>query len=154
MRCLRKRGGRFVRDTRGATAVELAMVIGPMLRLASGTLDFALLLWRTASLDNAALVLHKEIRPRATAPREYQAAFCHAAGSLVSCDDGALTLRVVRLGNSNYDSSRDRVGYSGREEDPFLIRVNYRHAFMTPMANSVLPNRILVTRYRLYGEYE
>ena len=154
MRCLRKRGGRFVRDTRGATAVELAMVIGPMLRLASGTLDFALLLWRTASLDNAALVLHKEIRSRTTPPGEYQAAFCRAAGSLGSCDDGALTLRVVRLGNSNYDSSRDRVGYSGVQEDPFLIRVNYRHAFMTPMVSSVLPSRILVTRYRLYGEYE
>ena len=67
--------------------------------------------------------------------------FCRAAGSLVSCDDGALTLRVVRLGNSNYDSSRDRVGYSGREEDPFLIRVNYRHAFMTPMVSSVPSQR-------------
>ena len=95
MRCLRKRGGRFARDTRGATAVEFAMVIGPMLLLAFGTFDFALLLWRTASLDNAALVLHKEIRSRTTPPGEYQAAFCRAAGSLVSCDDGALTLRVT-----------------------------------------------------------
>ena len=136
MRCLRKRGRRFVRDKRGTTAVEFAMVIGPMLLLAFGTLDFALLLWRTASLDNAALVLHKEIRSRATAPAEYQAAFCQAAGSLVSCDDGSLTLGVVRLGDSNYDSSRDRVGYSGLQEDPFLIRVNYRHAFMTPMISS------------------
>ncbi len=45
---------RFARATGGATAVEFAMVVGPLLLLVFGTVEYARMLWMSSALQSTA----------------------------------------------------------------------------------------------------
>lgn len=50
-----RKGRRFQRDTSGATAVEFALVIGPLLLLVVGTIEAGRLMWTSHALDEVAI---------------------------------------------------------------------------------------------------
>lgn len=47
--------GRFLRDTSGATAVEFALVLGPLILLVIGSIEVGRLLWSGHGLNEAAI---------------------------------------------------------------------------------------------------
>ena len=45
----------FLRDTRGATAIEFALVVGPLILLLLGTIEVGRLMWSGHALDEVAI---------------------------------------------------------------------------------------------------
>jgi Flp pilus assembly protein TadG len=146
---------KFRKDKSGATAIEFAILAGPVLLVLLGTMEFSILLWRMSSLDHAALVLHREIRRGSTTAANYQQVFCDAGGPMVDCSQNSLELRVNRLtAQADYESERRRAGFSANTAEPFLMHIRYRHQFLIPGLFNVVPTSIKVSNYYLYGDYE
>lgn len=72
---------RFGRDRRGATAVEFAMVAGPLLLLLLGTMEFGRLMWLRQALEETATAGARCMgipQPECTAGGAYDAATARA----------------------------------------------------------------------------
>ena len=139
----------FARNCEGATAVEFAIVVVPVLLLLLGIVDFSILTWRVANLDHAAIELHGSIRQGIAAAGTYRQIFCDASGALVSCDPDALSLRVAPLDNIASDVMSS--GYAVVQGQPFIIQAQYKHSFLIPFIDQMIPGESVETSLVLYG---
>lgn len=147
-RTWRRRLRLFRRNRDGAMAVEFAILIAPLLAIVLGIIDFALLYWRAANLDQAALQVHSEVRQGLTNAGDYRQRLCDAAGALIACDSN-LAIRVAPLPNVQTGAFSDSFALT--PDEPFVLQVRHTGMTFTPFLSNVLPNDIIETRLTIYG---
>lgn len=146
---------RFRRDRSGATAVEFGMIAFPLIMLLVVIAEFSILMFNKASVDSAALELHKQVRLGAANSGNYRSLFCNFGGGL-RCDSQTLRLRVAPLNIGSRATTQGNVQESFRPVagEPFLLEAQYNHSFIITVFNALVPQRVLVSRMAFYGDIE
>ena len=153
---LRRFGGRFGGDQRGATAVEFAMVITPFLFMLYCIFEFALVGMVTLSLDSATSEAARRIRTgegqkSAMTAADFKTNVCGAMGWLQSECSGALNVDVRvfptfanqtapnPVSGGAFDQSNLQFAMGG-PGDIVLVRTFYKWKLLTPALQSALSN--------------
>lgn len=88
--------GRFIRDRRGATAIEFAIVVGPFIFLVGGIIEFGFMLFTEYTLQNAVQDAARQIQVGkvrsassnllpVTQPAAFKTLICDRAPNLKDC---------------------------------------------------------------------
>lgn len=143
---------RFARDDRGATAIEFAMIAGPLVFMIMACFELALVVLVSVSLDNATEVAAREIRTGITTKGNsslevFRQKVCDNMGWLgASCMDNlkvdvntydsfALVPTLDPIKDGNFDDSEFGydVGAGGKIQ---LVRAYYSWTLITPFLDA------------------
>ena len=150
---------RFARARRGAVAVEFAFVAFPFLLLLFGTLELALVLMVSMTLETATSDAARAIRTGefqtsgATGKNDFQKMVCDRMSWLQSDCTGKLTVDVETFAVDDFQSmansaTRDPKTFDknttcfspGGPADVVMVRTYYEWTIFTPLLNDALVN--------------
>jgi hypothetical protein len=88
------------RDVSGSTAIEFAVVIGPMLLMTLGIFDVGLQAWKQSALQNGIVHVERLVRTGAAATMplsDLRGVLCRNRGNLGGghCDDVGVDIRII-----------------------------------------------------------
>lgn len=142
--------GRFRRDTRGVAAIEFALVVGPFLVLALGTIEVALIHLMRSSVSNAVEAASRPIYTGAAGCATVQSVkeeICTRI-SIQSNTNCQANLKVVLEELSGFNGQRLAVDTEfdditnfvdpGASESTMLLRTYYRWDVLFPMMDQLL----------------
>ena len=148
---------RFLRARRGATAVEFAMIAGPLLMLIFGILELALVFMVSTTLETATAQAARPIRPGelqasgASRADQFKKAVCDRMSWLGSTCLANLYVDVRTY--SDFTSLRDDPSLGAKSMDPdstcwspggptdiVLVRTYYVWRIFTPLISRALVN--------------
>jgi Flp pilus assembly protein TadG len=119
---------RRLRDSRGATLLEAAIVTPLLLIFTFGIMDFALLLWVWLALQNGASLATRQSITANPTPASIRAAMRDATPAL-TLDDGAFTFSHISPGGAVW------VAGVGGPNDIGKVTVRYTWTLVTPVVS-------------------
>lgn len=142
-----------IKDKRGATAVEFAFVAVPFIWMLLGLIELSLFFTTSSLLAEATNIGARQIRVgqlegNTDAETAFQQIVCDRAAVFIPCDD--IQFQVEQVAGGNYanadmtpifdeDGNLIGAGYQdGEQSSVMLVRLVYRHPFLTPLIGSVL----------------
>ena len=142
----------FLQRDSGATAIEFALLAVPFFFLILGILELSLFYASGVMLEGAATSAARVIRTGqvqdAEEPQDlFEDTMCDKVGALISCND--IVYESIKLDNFNdvqdaaprYDEDGNMIsaGFDpGQEEEVIMVRLAYRHQFLTPLLGPFL----------------
>ena len=146
----RRKSGRFRRDTRGVTAIEFALVIGPFLALTMGTIEVALVHLMRSSVSNALESASRSIYTGAAGcatTQSIKTSICKRVGmqNEATCMGNIKVILeelddfdgVRTTADANFDNIQDTVD-AGEAESRMLLRTYYKWEVMFPLLSETL----------------
>ena len=146
---------RFGRETRGATAVEIAFVAGPLLLLVLATLEIALLFFAGSVIENAVAETARDIRTgrlqtEGGTEATFRASVCERVGVIADCGKLAIDVRTFEdFSSADFSDPRggdgeiDDSGFTfapGGPGDVVVVRAFYPWQIITPSLGLGLSN--------------
>lgn len=154
---------RWVRENKGATAVEFALVAVPFTFLLIGIIEMSLMFAAGANLhsatsDAARLIRTGQAQMAADPEQAFRDKLCERVDTLLNC--GRLQYEVVTMDGfgdfEEYADTYDADGNlnsqgfdAGGSSDVVLIRVSYRYPLMIPVLSSMLSDGPGMTKHLL-----
>ncbi len=145
---------RFIKDRRGSTAVEFAMLAMPFLWLVIGMVELSIYfatssLMAEASNVGARMVRTGQMQNVSNPEQAFRQAVCDRAAVFVACNKIQFQVTHVSDDNfasaSNYQTAFDAQGNlknqgfdDGGQSSVIIVRLAYRYPFMTPLIGSLL----------------
>jgi Flp pilus assembly protein TadG len=152
----------LVRDRRGATVVEFALISPFFLVLLCGIVENGLILFTQAAMDNGTRDAARVILLGNATQDAFKAAFCATAGALVPCSE--IQINVQSASKFSSISSTLQTDASGNMLHPqfspgissqaVLVQVGYNRPFMIPLigAFSGRDSELLISTVALKSE--
>lgn len=155
---------RWVRQDKGATAVEFSLVAVPFIFLLIGTIEMSLMFAASANLHSATNDASRLIRTGQAqqsggdAEDVFVNKLCEGVNVILDCSK--LQYEVIAMGNfddfSDYAASYDEDGNletqgfnPGGSSSVVLIRVSYRYPLMLPVVGNMLSDGPNMTKHLL-----
>lgn len=143
---------RFVRDRKGVVAVEFAFVAFPFIWLLLGLLEVALFFTTSSLLAEAANVGARQVRigqmeQESDPAQAFRRTVCDRAAVFIPCSDIQFQVQPIASGNFGDadmspsfgdDGNLEGSGYQdGQQSSIMMVRLVYRHPFMTPLLGPI-----------------
>ena len=155
---------RFIKDTRGAAALEFALIATPFFALLFAILEVAMVFFSSALLDRAVEDVARDIRTGETISAlvtadQFRTQICEGIDLVMDCDQLTVDVRPIDdFGSFDFAVPLDDEGDlddgdfsfdTGEAEQRIMVRVFYEWQLMGPglisgMAN-MNDNRIMIT---------
>lgn len=144
----------WLKNRRGSTAVEFALIGIPFIFMVIGIIEMALMFTAQSLLEASTAEAARKIRTGAVqqggGEEEFTEALCGFAAILIPCDD--IQYQVLSMENfedaENLDDAQfdeegnleDQQFDAGDENDVVLIRTSYKYPIKTPLMWPLLTN--------------